>query len=124
MAKALAVSAALIPFIIAAIITVFGIYKRRKEKRDMVTLIFPLVIINFYLIIQVAYLGAIDYLCLSPNIFSLVLLFIGNLIMIFAFYVAMQPSEYNDNFYVAFFPLSIGIVIAVAAIILLVSLKN
>lgn len=124
MEKAFAVSAGLIPFIIAAIITVFGIYKRRKEKRDMVTLIYPLVIINFYTIIQVAYFGAIDYLGLIPNIFSLALFFIGNLIMIFAFYVAMQPSEYNHNFYVALIPLSIGIVIAVAAIILLVSLKN
>ena len=104
--------------IIAAVIAIGGVRKHRKKAHGKIAWIFPLTIFEANVMISAAYACITIIADTKGSILSLAILLIGYLMIDFAFYIAMQPTEYNASFYIALVPLGIGVIVSAIAILL------
>lgn len=118
MIKWIALSVNLLPYIIAAAITIGGVRKHRKKACGKIAWVFPLTIFEAAIIITAAYICITVIADTAGSILSLTILLIGYLLDDLAFFIAMQPTEYNASFYIALIPLGIGVIVSAIAILL------
>ena len=89
-----------------------------KKAYGKIAWIFPLTIFEAKVMITAAYMCITIIADTKGSILSLTILLIGYLMIDFAFYIAMQPTEYNASFYIALVPLGIGVIVSAIAILL------
>lgn len=119
MIKWIALSVNLLPYIIAAVITICGVHRHRKKAFGKIAWIFPLTTFEPAVMITAMYTCIAIIADTRGSILSLTILFIGYLMIDFAFYIAMQPTEYNASFYLALVPLGIGVFVSAIAFLLM-----
>lgn len=118
MVEQAAVFVNLIPYFLAVIILIIGIFKHKKA-RNKIAWIFPLTAFQPIPIITLTYIYITKFSTARENVLSLLLLLVGYLIMDLAFYIAMQPTEYNHGFYISLIPLSIGALVCAAGLVIM-----
>ncbi|MGN0679241.1 MAG: hypothetical protein ACI4JS_06220 [Oscillospiraceae bacterium] len=113
MIKIAAILVNLVPYVLAVIVSIIGVHNHNRKKRGDIDWIFlPLVLVGPFPLVTESYLIVARVNHIQENILSLSILLIAYLMLDAALYIAMQPSEYNENFYIAWVPSGLGLIIS------------
>jgi len=107
------------PFIIAVAILIFGMYKHKKGKYGNYTWAFSSLAIAMVLAMPTMFCCKIVFGTVVNSVLPLLIYLVGYLIIDFALFIVVQPTEYNHNFYASLPPLFLGITISMVGLMLI-----